>query len=369
MKILCSIISVVFLIFAAFASTRDDFQIRDPFVVPDNGVYYLYESKPWYGGDGVFVRTSRDLETWTEKKRVLSIPAGVKCTAVWAPEVHKFNGKYYLFVTLTEEDGVRDIKPMAEGVDINRIHPRGTWIFSSYTPDGEFRPVSDGPVTPKDWVCLDGTLLVDNGKPYIVFCHEWVQIEDGEVCDAVLSDDLTHIVGDIRTLWKASEFKDVVTVIPDKKAFVTDGPYFYRCKSGELICIWSTYTAKGYAELISVSDNGDIDGNWTLLDTPMSNSDGGHGMIFDTFEGNSFFTIVRRNCHYSSDTSNNTWWLYNNAEEWENGNNCMVMQEVDLNRSEVVSPGVYNIKRFAPSNYEGEIYAVLDFAMAQFDVY
>lgn len=47
--------------------TRDEFRIRDPFVLPDGGVYYLYESQPWFGGDGVFVRTSRDLENWSEK--------------------------------------------------------------------------------------------------------------------------------------------------------------------------------------------------------------------------------------------------------------------------------------------------------------
>ena len=182
MKTLSLIFAVASGISTVLAVGRDDFQIRDPFVVPENGVYYLYESKPWSGGDGVFVRTSRDLENWTDKKRVLSMPPGVRCTAVWAPDVHKYKGKYYLFVTITEEDGLCEIKPMAEGVDKRRLHPRGTWIFSSYTPDGEFRPVSAGPVTPRDWVCLDGTLVIENGKPYIVFCHEWVQTKIGRMC-------------------------------------------------------------------------------------------------------------------------------------------------------------------------------------------
>lgn len=91
--------------------------------------------------------------------------------------------------------------------------------------------------------------------------------------------------------------------------------------------------------------------------------------LVQKFKGDAFFTVVRRGSHYSSDPSNNTWWLYNTREQYENGSNDMMVQNVDLNRSEIVSPGVYNIKRFAPSNYEGEIYVVLDFAMAQFDVY
>lgn len=87
------------------------------------------------------------------------------------------------------------------------------------------------------------------------------------------------------------------------------------------------------------------------------------------FKEDTFFTVIRRNSHYSSDSSHNTWWLYSTREQYENGNNDMIVQNVDLNRSEVVSPGVYNIKKFAPSNYEGEIYIVLDFAISQFDAY
>jgi len=274
---------------AASAVQRGDFQIRDPFVVPEGGIYYLYESKPWSGGDGVFVRTSRDLETWTEKKRVLSIPAGVKCTAVWAPEVHKYNGKYYLFVTITEEDGVRDVKPMADGVDIRRLHPRGTWIFSSYTPDGEFRPVSNGPVTPKDWVCLDGTLVVENGKPYIVFCHEWVQTKIGRMCYAELKEDFSGLASEPVVMFAAAD------AMPGAGR-VTDGPFFFRSdKGGALHMIWSNIVeGKGYCVLSRTSASGRLAGPWTK-DMVLFGRDGGHGMIFKTFEGKLKLTLHQPN--------------------------------------------------------------------------
>ena len=289
MKNLCSTILAAICTFAAFSDSRDDFQIRDPFVVPEGGVYYLYESKPWYGGDGVFVRTSNDLETWTEKKRVLSIPAGVKCTAVWAPEVHKFNGKYYLFVTITEEDGVREVKPMAEGVDVSRIHPRGTWIFSSHTPDGEFRPVSNGPVTPKDWVCLDGTLVVENGKPYIVFCHEWVQTKIGRMCYAELKEDLSGLASEPIVMFAAAD------AMPGANR-VTDGPFFYRSeKSGALHMIWSNgVKGKGYCVLCRTSKSGRLSGQWTK-DFVLFGRDGGHGMLFKTFDGKLKLTLHQPN--------------------------------------------------------------------------
>ena len=273
----------------AEAFTRDDFQIRDPFVVPEDGVYYLYESKPWYGGDGVFVRTSRDLETWTEKKRVLSLPPGVKCTAVWAPEVHKYKGKYYLFVTITEEDGVREVKPMADGVDKARLHPRGTWIFSSYTPDGEFRPVSSGPVTPRDWVCLDGTLVIENGKPYIVFCHEWVQTKIGRMCYAELKEDLSGLASEPVVMFAAAD------AMPGAGR-VTDGPFLYRSeKSGALHMIWSNVVeGKGYCVLYRTSKSGNISGPWTR-DFVLFGRDGGHGMLFKTFDGKLKLTLHQPN--------------------------------------------------------------------------
>ena len=60
-----------------------------------------------------------------------------------------------------------------------------------------FVPLSDGPVTPADWECLDGTLYVAaNGTPYLVFCHEWLQVKDGEMCAMPLTPDLTAAAGE-----------------------------------------------------------------------------------------------------------------------------------------------------------------------------
>ena len=37
-------------------------------------------------------------------------------------------------------------------------------------------------VTPDGWQSLDGTLYVDrSGKPWMVFCHEWLQVGDGQM--------------------------------------------------------------------------------------------------------------------------------------------------------------------------------------------
>ena len=116
----------------AAAELRKDFRIRDPFVLTDNGTYYLYESKPWFGGNGVSVRTSTDLEHWSEKKPAMVVPAGVPVTAVWAPEVHKYEGAYYLFTTLTEEKGSAPIQAMnPKAKEGHLMDPRLDKFFAS----------------------------------------------------------------------------------------------------------------------------------------------------------------------------------------------------------------------------------------------
>ena len=73
---------------------------------------------------------------------------------------------------------------------IGKGYNRGTAVLKSERPEGPFLPHSEGAVTPRTG-CLDGTLYIDENKqPWIVFCHEWVQIIDGAVCAARLSDDL-----------------------------------------------------------------------------------------------------------------------------------------------------------------------------------
>jgi Glycosyl hydrolases family 43 len=94
------------------ARPRSEVRIRDPFVLPDPATetYYIYSSTT-PGIDSlephkaVVVYPSKDLETWEAPTTVFEVPLDHwGRETVWAPEVHRFNGKYYLFVTLTSKD-------------------------------------------------------------------------------------------------------------------------------------------------------------------------------------------------------------------------------------------------------------------------
>lgn len=265
--------------------SRKNFRIRDPFVLVEGGKYWLYESKPWSGGTGVDVRVSDDLENWSPKRRVMDVPKDVPCTAVWAPEVHRYRDAYYLFATITQKQGTTPIAAMGKITKPEYLLPRGTWIFRATSPGGPFLPVRHGPVPPPSFMTLDGTLLVEDGVPYMVYCHEWCQMGNGTIEYAPMKDDLSAFAAEPKVLL------DAQSACPGAGC-ITDGPFFHRsAKSGRLYMIWSNgIVDRGYCVLVRSSASGKLAGPWTN-DRVLYGKNGGHGMIFKALDGRLLLTI------------------------------------------------------------------------------
>ena len=253
-----------------------EINIRDPFVLCENGIYYMYGTRAENFGQGtggfdVYIGT--DLKNWSAPKQVFSsADHGLNHGANWAPEVHAFNGKYYMLATFEQKNG-----------------NRGTYALVSDTPDGCFCPVSGAALTPEDWWSLDGTLYADPaGEPYLIFCHEHVQILNGTVCCVKLKKDLSAPVGEPVCLFYGSEAYGAKPY--DGNRFVTDGPFLYRGRNGRLYMIWSTSVAGEYAQCIAVSESGTASGPWKQL-PPVFTKDGGHGMVFRSLTGKLMLTL------------------------------------------------------------------------------
>ncbi len=265
---------------------RSEIRIRDPFILTDeeNGCYYMYGTTALADNsisafNSFSVYRTEDLENFEEPKVVFD---GGKTgfwadRDFWAPEVHKYNGRYYMFGSC-KADG----------------RCRGTQIFVCDAPDGDFSPISKDPATPYDWECLDGTFWVENGVPYIVFSHEWLQVKDGEMWAMPLTDDLTSPSGNPFMLFSASQVKGV-DAIRDGTCYVTDAPFFYR-EDGKLKMIWSSMYGGRYAVLGAESDNGLLSGNWTHTGS-MFDFDGGHAMIFRSLNGKRMLSLHAPNTH------------------------------------------------------------------------
>lgn len=268
-----------------------DIHIRDPYILADEatGTYYMYQSMSYRDSigkevGGVGVSKSKNLKTWEGPVKVFSVPSDNWITGrVWAPEVHEYKGKYYLFATLNS-----DIEWKKEQPNWPKFTFRGTQIFWSDSPEGPFKPFSRLPHTPMDRMALDGTLWIEDGKPYMVYCHEWVQIADGTMELVELADDLSIPVGKSVTLFCASAADwstGTVNPAPLPVSYVTDGCFLYKTKTGKLLMIWSSFMNGEYALGIAESATGKITGPWKQQKKPLFSQNGGHGMIFRTFDG------------------------------------------------------------------------------------
>ena len=264
----------------------DEINVRDPFVLLHDGSYYLYGTRGetcWGKASGFDVYWSDDLKDWQGPLPCVENDGSFWADRnYWAPEVHCWQGAFYMFASFKSE-----------------IRHRGTAILKAAHPQGPFIPWSDGPVTPSDWECLDGTFFVDEQKtPFMVFCHEWVQAGDGEIWAMPLTKDLRAPAGEMRLLFRASEAEWAKSVrhSSGREGYVTDGPFMWRADDGRLLCLWSSLSEKGYTQGLAISDSGRIDSHFSQL-PPLFDRDGGHGMLFRTKENQLLLTLHSPNEH------------------------------------------------------------------------
>ena len=308
--------------------TNDDFLIRDPYILAEGDTYYMYGSR--FGG-AFDVFTSKDLLTW-EKQAPCFVHAdnswGIK-SDYWAPEVHKYTNPdtnetaYYMLATF-------------RGNQETSTRLRGTAILKADSPLGPFKEWSmdsdgsgvNGPVTPATKQCLDGTLYIEDGVPYMIYCYEYSDSSAGGVGGMYyiqLSNDLKDAIGEPVEMFNAQDIMDYDFFDENnwKDTYVTDGPEIYKASDGELFLLWSTFYLKSgqekeqYLQLHVKSSTGKLVGSEWLYDESYSvlygdgepttvnpqetnNFDGGHGMIFSGFDGKEYLVLHTPNNWYKS---------------------------------------------------------------------
>lgn len=286
----------------------NDLIVHDPQILADEmtRTYYLYgqysPDRPWidlqspHGRAGVLCYTSQDLAHWSQPRLVFEVPADFwsdKQSAPWAPEVHAWKGKYYLFCTFNDWHTTLEERPGRPP-----ITKRAVQILVGDSPLGPFRPFRNEPTTPKGEMTLDGSFYVDaEGAPWLLYAHEWIQTTDGSFKAIRLTDDLSATIGDPLVILRASVGPWTKRAIsyknqPPVPGIVTDGPCLYRMKSGKLAFFWASWSQdRAYAEAISYADSGRITGPWRHGDAPVLQDDIGHGSVFRAFDGRLLFVV------------------------------------------------------------------------------
>lgn len=267
-----------------------DIWMRDACVLPDEKTqtYFMVAS-----GRGATVRayTSKDLISWEGPHIVYRTPAemwgeDVEIRSIWAPEIHAYKGKFYLFVTFSsnKELGEQWNKWGQQWSNWPARVRRASQVLVADNPLGPYEAFENEPTLPADMITLDGTLWIEEGKPHMVYCHEWVQISNGTIEMMELTDDLSATVGEPTLLFRGSD-APWGRPSPEHGCFVTDGPWFHRSKSGKLFMPWSSFSHTGYTVGLAVSESGKLAGPWVQQDEPLYRDDGGHSMLFRRFDG------------------------------------------------------------------------------------
>ncbi len=248
----------------------DDLRIRDPFVLADtaDSTYYMHVNN---GNQSIICYKSKDLKMWHlcgEPFTPDTLFWGKN--NFWAPDIYHYKGKYYLFVTF-----------IAPGKN------RGTSILVSDYPDRDFKPLANRPITPQQWTCIDGSLYVDkDGAPWLLFCHEWIEVGDGEIYIQRLTEDLTGTIGKPVLLFRGSSAPWAGLITSGMRTgTVTNSPFIYPAGNGKLLLFWSSFRQNGeYAIGKAVSRSGNPAGPWIQSREPLKD-DGGHAMLFRDMKG------------------------------------------------------------------------------------
>ena len=269
----------------------NEINIRDPFVLLHEGKYYLYGTRSatcWGEADGFDCYVSADRENWDGPFEIFHRPAGFWADrAYWAPECVYRDGAFYLITTLGAAE-----------------RTKGIYVLKSDSPLGPFAPWGVR-LTPESWNCIDGTLFVENGKPYLLFSHSFEDSPTGDMCLVEEKSDLSGAAGETVTLFSASK-APWARPVPFAKAefgmdgdvYFTDGPCVKKLPDGRLIMTWSSWSEQAYAVGVAESESGSVLGPWRQLETPLYPANGGHGMLFTEQDGSLWFCLHSPNDKY-----------------------------------------------------------------------
>ena len=295
-KALFLVLPVIFYILPALCQRRDttvkvdipldSIRLSDPFILADKKTATYYMT-----GTGGLLWKSKDLKKWTGPFHVTKPDPNSwmgKNPMIWAAELHPYQGKYFYFATFTN----RNIK--IDTVKGNVIDRRACHVLVSDNAAGPYVPMKDSIYLPANMPTLDANFWIEDSKPYMIYCHEWLQNWNGTVEKIELKKDLSGSIGKGKILFRASdspwsrEKDDKGNDIPNK---VTDGPFVFRTQTGKLGMLWTSWIYDVYTQGVAYSSSGTIDGPWIQEQQPITPPNFGHGMLFRTFEGKLLMTI------------------------------------------------------------------------------
>lgn len=208
---------------------KGQLMLADPYVLEDNGWYYIYGT---HADDGIVVYRSRDLQTWSDRCGNAKNSLALHKDDVWgdfwfwAPEVYRVGEKFIMTYSCQEH----------------------ICYAESDSPCGPFVQSEKCPYLP-DEKGIDSHIFFDGDKPYIF----WVRFTYGNVIwGAEMSSDLREVK--IETAQRLIDVQDGTWEA--QMGRVAEGPAILKHK-GKYYMTYSCndYQSKDYAVGVAIADN------------------------------------------------------------------------------------------------------------------
>lgn len=236
----------------------------DPYILFDDGIYYLYATTD--SNSGFRVSQSSDLANWENKGYCARKGDIFGETCFWAPEVYKYNGSYYLLYSTDEHIA----------------------LAVSDSPCGPFRKTADSYLFEEK--CIDGHILFDDDGSIYLYRAYWGKTGE-EIWGCRLDGNLAPIAGTDTQL----------TSCGSGEYGVNEGPYMLK-HNGKYYLTYSVdgYTSKNYRVMLSASDSplGKFESRGAILERAGGIVGTGHHSFAYSPDGSELFIVYH--CHYSA---------------------------------------------------------------------
>jgi len=178
---------------------RQNISVHDPVMAKQGDTYYIFAT-----GNGIAVWSSKDMKNWKRERPVFAEAPEWAVKAIpsfkghiWAPDISFYNGKYYLYYSVSAFGKNTSAIGVATNKTLNPASPDFKW-----TDHGK---VIQSYPNVTNWNAIDPNIITDpNNTPYMVFGSFWNGLQLIQ-----LSKDRLHVIGDTVNLQTiASRKKD-----------------------------------------------------------------------------------------------------------------------------------------------------------------
>lgn len=218
---------------------ESEVKTADPFVLYDNGTYYLYGTRAGNPNKGFEAFTSTDLKTWKREGYVITTGHSL----YWAPEVYKFDGKYYMYYSANHR----------------------LYVATADSPLGPFKDVTGEPMLELGVNTIDNTVFTDTLADGSV--QQWMFFVEESGGNTIYRCKLNsdHVTCDASTVQKVLGADQSYEKKVSYKC--TEGPIVYK-KGNRYFLQYSANTYNSVYYAVCVAFTTSIEGNqWTKLNT------------------------------------------------------------------------------------------------------